>query len=134
MALADRKTPRLLGRLADSSVVQAEVARWQASIDAARAYLVDVLTSIHAEADDVNPIGVADRARVRLASTHAIHAAIEVADAAYKAAGVDAIFAGSPFERRFRDIHTLSQQLQSRRAHYEAVGKVLLGMAPDPFY
>jgi alkylation response protein AidB-like acyl-CoA dehydrogenase len=134
IALAGRKTPRLLGRLADSSVVQAEVARLQASVDAARAYLVDVLTSIYAEADDVDPIGVADRARVRLACTHAIHAAIEVADVAYKAAGVDAIFAGSPFERRFRDIHTLSQQLQSRRAHYEAVGKVLLGMPPEPFY
>jgi hypothetical protein len=45
-----------------------------------------------------------------------------------------AIFPGGAFERRFRDIHTLSQQIQARNAHFEAVGRVLLGMAPDVFY
>ena len=70
---------------------------------------------------------------MRLACTNAIQGAIEVADYAYKAAGVDAIFPGSPFERRFRDIHTLSQQIQSRTAHFEEVGQVLLGMPPEGF-
>ena len=37
------------------------------------------------------------------------------------------------FERRFRDIHTLSQQIQSRDAHYETVGRVLLGTPPEVF-
>jgi alkylation response protein AidB-like acyl-CoA dehydrogenase len=132
--LARRKVPRGLTRLADSTVVQGNVARAQASLDASRAYLLDALASIYAEADDVAPIEIADRARVRLACTHAIHGAIEVADFAYAAAGVDAIFPGSPFERRFRDIHTLSQQIQARGAHFEAVGQVLLGMPPEPFY
>ena len=49
-------------------------------------------------------------------------------------AGVDAIFPGSPFERRFRDIHTLSQQIQSRDAHYETVGQVLLGNPPEVLF
>ena len=49
------------------------------------------------------------------------------------AAGVDAIFPGSPFERRFRDMHTLSQQIQSRGAHFEQVGQVLLGVPPEVF-
>jgi alkylation response protein AidB-like acyl-CoA dehydrogenase len=133
ITLACRKVPRGMARLADSAVVQADVARAQASLGAARAYLIDTLASIYAEADDIDPIAVADRARVRLASTHAIHGAIDVADFTYKAAGVDAIFPGSPFERRFRDIHTLSQQIQSRGAHYEAVGKVLFGAPPEPF-
>jgi hypothetical protein len=43
---------------------------------------------------------------------------------------VDAIFPGTAFERRFRDIHTLSQQIQSRTAHFEAVGQILLGIDP----
>ncbi len=42
----------------------------------------------------VAAIEVADRARVRLACTNAIQAAAEVADFAYKGAGVDAIFPG----------------------------------------
>ena len=48
-------------------------------------------------------------------------------------AGVDAIFPDSPFERRFRDMHTLSQQIQARDAHFEAVGQILLGVPPEEF-
>jgi indole-3-acetate monooxygenase len=134
VALAIEKTPRALSRMADNAVVQADIARAEAKLGSARAYLMETLAAIYARADDIEPIDIADRARVRLACTNAIHAAIEVADFTYKGAGVDAIFPGSPFERRFRDMHTLSQQIQSRTAHYEAVGQVLLGMPPEPFY
>jgi alkylation response protein AidB-like acyl-CoA dehydrogenase len=134
IALACRKAPRGLARLADGAAVQADVARAEARLSAARAYLLETLGSIYVRADAVAPIAIADRARVRLACTNAIHGAIEVADVAYKGAGTDAIFPGGPFERRFRDIHTVSQQIQARGAHFEAVGQVLLGMAPDVFY
>jgi hypothetical protein len=36
-----------------------------------------------------------------------------------------AIFTSSAFERRFRDIHTVTQQLQGRQAHLETVGRYL---------
>jgi alkylation response protein AidB-like acyl-CoA dehydrogenase len=133
MALASRKAPRNLTRLADNAVVQAEVARAEARLGSARAYLIETLTTIYADAGEVAPIEVADRARVRLACTNAIQSAAEVVDFAYKAAGVDAIFPGNPFERRFRDMHTLSQQIQSRNAHFETVGQILLGMPPEVF-
>ena len=133
IALASRKAPRGLARLADNAVVQAEVARAEARLGSARAYLIETLSTIYAQADELAPIEVADRARVRLACTNAIHGATEVADFAYKAAGVDAIFPGSPFERRFRDMHTLSQQIQARGAHFESVGQILLGVPPDVF-
>lgn len=129
--LAARKAPRGLGRLADSALVQANVARMQARLDAGRAYLVETLTDIWATADDTGVIDVPARARVRLACAHAIQEAIAVADFTYKAAGVDAIFPGTPFERRFRDMHTLSQQIQSRDAHFESVGRILLGIEPE---
>jgi indole-3-acetate monooxygenase len=133
VTLASRKAPRGLARLADNAVVQADVARAEARLGSARAYLIETLTTIYAHADDVAPIEVADRARVRLACTNAIQGAAEVADFAYKAAGVDAIFPGSPFERRFRDMHTLSQQTQARGAHFESVGQILLGVPPEVF-
>jgi alkylation response protein AidB-like acyl-CoA dehydrogenase len=131
--LASRKSPRGLNRLADSAVVQADVARAEARLGSARAYLIETLSSIYAEASADAPIEVSDRARVRLACTNAIQGAAEVADFAYKAAGVDAIFPGSPFERRFRDMHTLSQQIQARNAHFESVGQILLGVPPEVF-
>ncbi|MGH7037492.1 MAG: acyl-CoA dehydrogenase family protein [Stellaceae bacterium] len=132
--LACRKTPRGVGRLADNAVIQAAVARAEARLGAARAYLIATVAEVHAGADRIAPITIAERARVRLAGVNAIHGAVAVADYAYKAAGVDAIFPGGPFERRFRDIHTLSQQIQSRDAHYEAIGQVLLGMPPEVFF
>jgi alkylation response protein AidB-like acyl-CoA dehydrogenase len=69
--------------------------------------------------------------RVRLAATNATHEARAVAQAVYEAAGSTAIFADRPFERRFRDIHAVSQQLQGRAAHFETVGRYLLGLDPD---
>ena len=129
-ALAQRKTPRNLIRLADNAVVQSNVAQMEARLGAARAYLVDTLSSIWETADDMAIIAVPARARVRLACAFAIQTAEAVADFAYKAAGTDAIFLGTAFERRFRDIHTLSQQIQSRTAHFESVGQILLGIEP----
>ena len=70
---------------------------------------------------------------MRLDCTNAIQSAAEVADFAYKGAGVDAIFPGSPFMRRFRDIHTVSQQIQSRDVHFETCGQILLGSPPEVF-
>jgi alkylation response protein AidB-like acyl-CoA dehydrogenase len=131
--LAGEKTPRGMVRLADSGVVQAEVAKCEARLGAARAYLLDTLSDIYETADDVAPIDIPERGRVRLAGTHAIATAVAVADYAYKAAGVDAIFPGSPFVRRFRDIHTVSQQIQSRDVHFETCGQIILGNPPAVF-
>jgi alkylation response protein AidB-like acyl-CoA dehydrogenase len=134
IALAGEKTPRGLQRMADSPVVQADVARREAGLGAARAWLVDILKDVWAGADDTAPIDLAARARVRLGCAHAINTAVEIADYVYKAAGTSAIFPGTPFERRFRDIHTLSQQIQSRDSHFEAVGRVMFNGDPDGLF
>jgi alkylation response protein AidB-like acyl-CoA dehydrogenase len=132
--LATSKSPRGLGRLADSATVQAGLARQEAALGAARAYLTATLREVWDEAGSVAAIDVPARARVRLACAHALAQAIAASDFAYKAAGVDAIFLGTAFERRFRDMHTLSQQIQARDAHFEAVGAILLGNMPEVFY
>jgi hypothetical protein len=68
--------------------------------------------------------------RIRLAATFATHQARDVVDAAYNEAGATAIFEANPFERRFRDIHAVSQQVQARASHFETVGAHLLGNTP----
>ena len=77
--LASRKAPRGLSRLADSALVQADVARMEARLGSARAYLVDTLTTIYA-GRRAGTDRARRRARVRLACSNAIHGAIEVAD------------------------------------------------------
>jgi alkylation response protein AidB-like acyl-CoA dehydrogenase len=133
-ALATEKVPRGHVRLADSPVVQAELARREGRLGAARAYLTEILKDIWDHADEWAPIGAAERMRVRLGCAHAISTAIEIADYVYKAAGTSAIFLGTPFERRFRDMHTLSQQIQSRDAHFEAVGRLMFHGDPDGLF
>jgi alkylation response protein AidB-like acyl-CoA dehydrogenase len=134
IALAVEKSPRGLQRLADSPVVQADVARREAQLGSARAWLIEILKDIWATADDIAPIDLNARLRVRLGCAHAITSAVDIADYVYKAAGTSAIFPGTPFERRFRDIHTLSQQIQSREAHFEAVGRVMFNGDPDEVF
>ncbi len=132
--LAGRKTPRGLSRLAERAAVQAGVAEAEASLGSARAYMLETLGEIYAAAASDKPIDMGERARVRLSASNAIRGAVATADWIHKAAGVDAIFSGGSLERRFRDMHTLSQQIQSRDAHYEAVGQVLLGNPPAVFF
>ncbi len=76
-------------------------------------------------------ITVEQRVTIRMAATHAIHKAREAVDFAYNAAGATAIFQNHPLERRFRDIHTVTQQLQGRLSHFETVGAWLLGVDAD---
>ena len=44
------------------------------------------------------------------------------------AAGATAIFENNPFERRFRDMHAVSQQAQAQFAIYEVIGRHFLGL------
>jgi alkylation response protein AidB-like acyl-CoA dehydrogenase len=133
MALANNKTGRAgRGVMRDNPVIQSEVAKVAGGLHAARAFLREMLEEIW-QAVNKDGATLDQRARLRLAITGALDQSVRVVDFAYTAAATSAIFTGSPFERRFRDMHTLSQQIQSRGAHYEAVGHILLGGQPEVF-
>jgi indole-3-acetate monooxygenase len=46
-------------------------------------------------------------------------------------AGATAVFSANPFERRFRDMHAIAQQIQARDTHYEEVGRAILATDPS---
>ena len=127
------KQPRLVATTLDkSAVVHDEVARAEARLSAARAFLVGETERVwDAVAASPGPPAVPQRVRLRLAATHAIQEAKAAVDALYDLAGTDAIFAAGPFERRFRDMHTVAQQIQGRKTHYQVVGAWMLGHPPD---
>jgi indole-3-acetate monooxygenase len=130
--LARDKIPRGAKRtLRDNNVVQSQVAQAEAKLGAARALLLRSLKEINDQVASSGELTLDQRMTIRLASTFAIHQARDVVDTAYHAAGATAIFTANPFERRFRDIHTVSQQLQGRQEHYETVGQYQLGLKPD---
>jgi indole-3-acetate monooxygenase len=131
-ALAQEKTPQATSRmLRDSAVVQMQVAQAEATLGAARAYLLQTLRDIWDSVGHSGVMTLDQRMAIRLAATFATHQARQVVDVAYHEAGATAIFATNPFERRFRDINTVSQQVQARSTHFETVGAHLLGLQPS---
>jgi alkylation response protein AidB-like acyl-CoA dehydrogenase len=133
VAVARDKVPRGMKRpLRDNAVVQAGTARAEAGLQSARVYLLHVIDTLwSAVRAPGGSLTLEHRMALRLASTHAIHQACEAVDFAYHSAGTSAIFESHPLERRFRDIHTVTQQLQGRMAHFETVGAWMLGGEPD---
>jgi alkylation response protein AidB-like acyl-CoA dehydrogenase len=127
----DKRPPLAKRTLRDTGMVQYEVAQAEARLRAARALVLSELRDNWQEVLATNALSIEDRMRIRLAATFAIHEAKAAADVAYDLAGATAIFVGSDFERRFRDIHTVTQQQQGRKAHLETVGAFLLGLPPD---
>lgn len=132
VALAREKTPRLaVRRLADDGAVQFEVGECRARLGAARAFLLHELEAVWDEAAAVHRVTVEHRMRIRLATTFAIREAKAVGDAVFDASGATAIFASNATQRRFRDLHTVVQQLQGRKSHIQNVGSWMLGHRPD---
>lgn len=130
--LARTKTPRgFRGPLRESAVVQSRVAQAEARLLAARGFLLTSLGEIWEAVGRSGRLGVDQRVHIRMAASHAIREAAEVVDTVYHAAGATAIFMSGAFERRFRDMHTVTQQLQGRLDHFETVGRFLLGLEPD---
>jgi indole-3-acetate monooxygenase len=130
--LARDKIPRGAKRtLRDNNVIQSQVAQCEARLNAARTFLLGSLEEIWGDVARSGRLTLDHNTTIRLASTWAIHQAREVVDTVYHAAGATAIFESNPFERRFRDVHTVVQQYQGRKAHFETVGQVLLGLGQE---
>ena len=118
--------------LRDNAVVQSNLALAEAGVRSARAFLLQTVAETwHALSAPGGTLTMDQRIAIRMASTYAIHKGREAVDVVYNAAGATAIFANQPLERRFRDIHTVTQQLQGRLSHFETVGAWILGAEAD---
>jgi len=132
VALAMEKTPRgYKHALRNSAVTQTEIAEAEAKLRAARIYLHGTLGEVWRSVERMKALSIDQRMAMRLAASQALKEAIGVGDFAYHAAGATAIFESHPFERRFRDLHAVAQQVQARWSHFETVGKYLLGVEYD---
>lgn len=126
--LARRKRARGAAvALKDSPVFQTQVAMLKARHGAAGAFQRETLARVWDDVSAGADLSVENRVAIRLASTHAIRECTEIVEQVYRMAGSDAIFRGRPFERRFRDMHAVSQQVQGRETNFETVGQHLLG-------
>jgi alkylation response protein AidB-like acyl-CoA dehydrogenase len=112
--------------LAQRPATWAAVARAEASLRSARAFYYEAIAEAWAAAQSSEPVGVELRTGLRLAATHAVRAAADVARDMYDLGGGSAIYDGSPLQRRFRDAHTATAHFQVNPATWELTGRLLL--------
>lgn len=127
LELARDKRPRGMGALRENAAFQSEIARAEARWRAARRLHFGTVAELCEALQGAPLLTLAQRMDLRLAATQAIREARAVGGFAFEASGATAIFAANPFERRFRDLHAIGQQVQGRASHYETVGRFLLG-------
>jgi alkylation response protein AidB-like acyl-CoA dehydrogenase len=124
--LARKKHSVGLAAMKDNSAVQGLIGRTEGSLRAARAYHFSTAAEAWQELVSTGRLSEQRRAAIRLSATWTIHQAAAIVDTAYHMAGATAVFKANPFERRFRDMHAIAQQIQARDTHYEDVGKMIL--------
>jgi indole-3-acetate monooxygenase len=128
VALAGAKTPAMgRGILAERPVVQLHVAQAEALLRSARALLYETARDTWATVAGGGALTLEQRALVRLASTNATTASAQAVDLMYHAGGGSSVYATSPLERAFRDIHTATQHALVGQSTWETAGRVFLG-------
>ena len=117
--------------LRDNQAVQRIVSHSDAAWKAARAGLHKAVDDGWRDVARTGLLSLEHRMEIRQAATYAIHASRDMVHEVFHEAGSTAIFNGHPFERRLRDVNSVSQQLQGRRTHFESVGLYRLGGEPN---
>ena len=132
VALAQEKTPFGSAKLLrDSAVIQSQVGLAETKLRGARAFLLETVQELWEAASSGASFTLDQRVMLRATTCYAINLAREVVDVVYHAAGATAIFESNPFERRFRDLNTVTQQGQAHLSNFEVVGQSLLGLQPS---
>ena len=130
--LSRSKRPQGQAAMRENSAVQGQIGRIEGNLRAARAYLYATAAEVWHDLTRTGTLRDDHRIALRLAATWTIHQSAAVVDAAYHMAGATAVFAANKFERRFRDMHAIAQQIQARDSHYEDVGRMILTASSIP--
>lgn len=132
MTLAAEKKP-LGGKrsLAERELVQADLARAEASLRAGRALLLSTIDDVAARASGGAAMTAKDKAELRLAATHATERSAACVDLVHRVVGSTGIYEAHPFARAFRDVHVATQHAMVADATYALAGRVMLGLPTD---
>ena len=117
--------------LRDHQTTQRTIGEGHAQQSSARAFLRQSHARLWESACGEGNLTTDERIQLRVAATHAIRTSAQVVDAAYTLCGAGGIFQTNPIQRRFQDIHVITQHVQGHHVHYETAGQYLLGLEPQ---
>ena len=117
-------------RLGDQQTTQRAIGEAHALHGSARAFLRESHARLWESACARGSLTLEERIQLRVAATHAIRTSAQVVDTCYTLSGSGSIFQTNPIQRRFQDIHVITQHTQGHYMHYETAGQFLLGLEP----
>jgi alkylation response protein AidB-like acyl-CoA dehydrogenase len=117
----------------DEPRVRSAIARTQAAVGAARAYVTATYGAFWATLEAGDPPSLAQRAQMAGCWVHTLTTCRTAVDELCEAVGTSAIRAGSPLERRHRDLITMGHHLMGQPKMAEWAGGLWFGRpAPLP--
>jgi alkylation response protein AidB-like acyl-CoA dehydrogenase len=129
--VAQTKTPTLhMVVLAETPAAQADIAKAEASLAAARAFLYEMGGEIWEAACAGRPVSERTHALARLAGIHAAETAAKVAQTANRLGGGSSIYTSSALQRYARDAEAVTHHFTVAPQTWEQAGRVLLGRKP----
>ncbi len=130
--LAGAKTPQGSARsLAERQSTQSDVAVAEALLRSARAFFYESVERAWQSACAAGRIDVDERRDLRLATTHAVRSCARAVDLMYHLAGGSSVYAHSPLQRIFRDVHVATQHMMVAPATLELTGRLFLGLETE---
>ncbi|MEM9069418.1 MAG: acyl-CoA dehydrogenase family protein [Myxococcota bacterium] len=114
-------------KLAETELAQVGVAQAEGELRAARALMMETVDAAWTSAK-TGSLDATTRASLRLAATHAAHAAARTVDKVYHLGGGASIYAKSPLQRCFRDVHVMTQHIMVATPSLKPIGRVLMGL------
>lgn len=113
--------------LAERPAVQAELARADAAVRSARAFVTETVSQCWESAEH-GPIGDEHKRLLRLAANNAVERSAAAVDLCYHAGGGTAVYRNSPLQRLFRDVHVATQHAMTAPRMLEPLGRMLFGL------
>jgi alkylation response protein AidB-like acyl-CoA dehydrogenase len=118
-------------RIGEGELVQHHVGKARSLVGAAKAYLTRSISDAYEASARDGSISPRLRAECELAAVFSAQAAAQAVDLVHEAAGQSGFRQGQPFERHFRDVHTLTQHVSKSVHRYASVAKMELGLPQD---
>jgi indole-3-acetate monooxygenase len=118
------------GAMSTHESVQVQVGRAEALWQSADTFLTHRVRQVWDDLVAGSPLTDEHRISMRMVGTHVIRQCKDVTDIAYAQCSTDSIFTGNEIQRRFQDMHVITQHLQGRPEVYGVLGRYYLG---EPF-
>jgi alkylation response protein AidB-like acyl-CoA dehydrogenase len=130
-ALAQTKVPSMrMAVLADAPVAQVQLARAEAALGGARAFLHETVDEMWQTVRDGRVPSSRQIACGRIAAMQAVESAAEVTRTANTLAGGSSIYLTSSLQRHARDAEAVTHHFTVAPHTWEDAGRVLLGRQP----